>query len=193
MIKNSICLFCKINFSFNTRNRSRRKYCTHECSVKNRTLTTEEKHKSLVKRFNKLVLKNKSGCWGWKGYIPKGKSGGYGCLNSNGKNEKAHRISWTIHNGIIPNKLWVLHHCDNRVCSNPKHLYLGTIKENSRDAKERNRFKNPNKTSDDIVRKIKQDLKEKKLRGYQIANKYNLCAVTISNIKTGKIGKHINL
>jgi len=51
----------------------------------------------------------------------------------------AHRHSWSLANGPIPEGMWVLHHCDNPPCVNPMHLYLGTIRENTDDAVARGR------------------------------------------------------
>lgn len=51
----------------------------------------------------------------------------------------AHRASWVIHNGDIPDGLFVLHHCDNPKCVNPSHLYLGTAADNSNDRVKRGR------------------------------------------------------
>lgn len=73
---------------------------------------------------------NDSGCWIWMG---KPKKSGYGVMRFNGKYELSHRISWLIHFGVIPNNLWVLHHCDNKLCVNPNHLFLGTIIDNDKD------------------------------------------------------------
>jgi hypothetical protein len=69
-------------------------------------------------------------CWIWLG---KPKMNGYGDMVLNGKHELVHRISWILHFGDIPNNLWVLHHCDNKLCVNPKHLFLGTIIDNDID------------------------------------------------------------
>lgn len=74
-------------------------------------------------------------CWRW------GVSGNnYGTLQFRGRSWVAHRVSWTLHVGEIPPGLWVLHHCDHKWCVNPKHLYLGTHADNTRDAVERHRM-----------------------------------------------------
>lgn len=91
-------------------------------------------------RFWRRVTKGDS-CWEWTGY---GNNKGYGLLFIGGKGGRyltTHRVSWELHNGPIPSGLCVLHHCDNRRCVRPDHLFLGTFKDNTQDmmTKGRNR------------------------------------------------------
>jgi len=64
---------------------------------------------------------------------------GYGTLFVDGRHKYAHRISYEIHNGKIPNGMCVLHTCDDPACVNPEHLHLGTQKINAYERETRNR------------------------------------------------------
>lgn len=69
-------------------------------------------------------------CWVWKG----GRSpSGYGMFTVKRRNTRAHRVSYMIAHGPIPDGMCVLHRCDNPPCINPKHLFLGTDLDNVRD------------------------------------------------------------
>jgi hypothetical protein len=76
-------------------------------------------------------------CWPWAAATQK--VSGYGLVNVDGAIRLAHRVSWTLAKGPIPDGLDVLHHCDYRPCVRPEHLFLGTDLDNQRDAVEKGR------------------------------------------------------
>lgn len=87
--------------------------------------------------------KGQNDCWFWTGRIG---NTGYGKIKINGLIVGAHRVSWELHNGRIPDGLFVLHSCDNKACVNPAHLRVGTHDDNMRDCSERKRLPNARKT-----------------------------------------------
>jgi hypothetical protein len=99
------------------------------------------KRNTTLERFNKFVVRTETGCWGWTGQINKT---GYAILRPpidwpNGPS-LAHRWSYMLFKGDIPNGALICHHCDNRVCTNPKHLYAGDVKTNAADMMARGRW-----------------------------------------------------
>lgn len=94
--------------------------------------------RTLEEEFWKRIPKgNPDECWPWKN-----QDSGYGQLTFNRKNMSAHRVCWEIHFGPIPNRLHVLHRCDNPPCCNPSHLFLGTNLDNIEDKINKNRQAN---------------------------------------------------
>ena len=77
------------------------------------------------------------GCWIWTGGVS---SSGYGIFYWAGKSEHAHRASYAMNVGMIEDGGWVLHHCDEKRCVRPDHLYVGTREQNVRDAIQRKRM-----------------------------------------------------
>lgn len=117
--------------------KTRTKFCDHDCYSDWRSRRT-----SFVDRFWSKVNKT-SNCWLWTG-VTRGM--GYGMValrRVDGKQprEMAHRLSWQLANGPIPDGLLVLHRCDVPACVNPEHLFLGTTKDNAQDALRKGRLR----------------------------------------------------
>lgn len=93
--------------------------------------------------FDTHAVKNEAACWEWRG-VKRKAAGGYGIMRFGRANVfHAHRFSYERYVGPIPNGLFVLHRCDNPECANPKHLFVGTSKDNTRDMLEKGRGSPP--------------------------------------------------
>lgn len=133
------------------------------------------------------------GCWTWTASRD---LAGYGQFGFRRRVERAHRVSWILHNGEIPSGQKVLHRCDNPPCVNPAHLFLGTQADNVRDmfAKGRNRT-----SRGEAVNTAKltatQVLEILDLKGQAdqvtIAAVYGVSRTLISEIHRRKVWKHL--
>ena len=85
---------------------------------------------SPIERLLSKIRVDETGCWN---YIFRTNNSGYGDICIDGKQVRAHRLSYEHFVGIIPNGLLICHKCDNPSCVNPDHLYAGTQKDNIRD------------------------------------------------------------
>ena len=127
----------------------------------------------LRNRFFSKVDKTES-CWVWSSYKTKE---GYGRIQAFGKPMYSHRISWLIHFGKIPNGKEVCHRCDNPSCVNPKHLFIGTHKDNMQDMFKKGRRKENQRRGE---RHWKSNLKEKDI--LRIRNLYSQGDISMKNI-----------
>lgn len=110
---------------------------------------------TLVRRFwNKVDVRGEDDCWVWAASLDSDGYGQIGCKEIQSNPCKAHRLSWFFAYGEHPEPgLLVCHSCDTRSCVNPKHLFLGTPKDNSQDAAKKMRFRN--KLTPEQVREIR--------------------------------------
>ena len=142
---------------------------------------------SLRERFDAVVVRgDPKECWPWPGRrLPRG----YGLLTVR-KNYYAHRLAYEFARGPIPVGLEVCHECDNPPCCNPKHLFLGTHKQNGEDMARKGRStigtRNPMaKLTNEQVAEIRA-LRLRGLTQQAIADTYGVRHETISKIVLGK-------
>lgn len=143
-------------------------------------ITMEKK----IERFFKRIVKT-DGCWLWSG----AKYGdGYGRYKIDDE-ERAHRVSYVLHNGKIPFGMYVLHKCDNRECTNPDHLFLGTQEQNIKDMIEKKR----DNFSGDGSKTISEDEKVLIASEYEsgksvnyLKEKYSRAWITVKNVLVEK-------
>lgn len=136
------------------------------------------------------------GCWMWRGWV---NAGGYGRLPVALGHILAHRASWLLANGAIPDGLYVLHRCDVRRCVNPAHLFLGTLQENNADMRAKGRERHPTigekhpaaKLTERDVHVIREAFFGAGMSGSQIARRLGLAPVTINRIVTGRGWRHV--
>lgn len=209
MLKEFICEVCKHKYTFRvSKNRLSSRFCSNECKNKKvgswvkgnplgfnwETASEEEKNDRLNINFENLVIR-KTGCWGWKGDTDSRRGYGRVVYLARNKSIPAHVASWKIHRGDVPKKMCVLHKCDNRSCTNPDHLFLGTNYENVRDMVYKDRQAKGSrcgnsKLKEDQVSEIKKMLLSGKDK-VEISKLFNVTKECIHHIKIGKTWKHV--
>lgn len=170
-------------------------YCSMSC-YKSDVVPVEE-------RFWRFVNKGES-CWEWTGAVA---TDGYGRIRRtypSKLNVIAHRLSYQIHFGDIPDGLFVCHHCDNRLCVRPDHLFLGTQLDNVTDMISKGRAnwrkppgsqrgdRNPGaKLSTATVLAIRREYVPRKVTMVMLAERYGVSRTTVLAALHRKNWKHV--
>lgn len=134
-----------------------------------------------------------TGCWLWEG----GTSSGYGAFrvgsltDGTRRNEGAHRFSCVMSGRSIPDGMQVLHKCDNKICVNPDHLYVGTPSQNGKDAWARGQQKpRPMHGEDNSNAKLTRAdviaIRSSADRNVRLAERYAVSAAHIGGVKRGE-------
>lgn len=159
-------------------------YCSLKCAVLHRS-----------------DIKGSDECWNWTGAVS---SNGYGMFSFLSTMYTSHRASYLAHHGAIPSREGshggvVMHACDNRLCVNPKHLSVGSQKENLLDARTKGRSYNGGPKGEAARTAIltEQDVLDIRHRlsagesGASLAKEFGVTVSAISSIRTRKTWKHI--
>lgn len=148
---------------------------------------SDEEEEKIVRRFvARIEVEGGTGCWVWTGTKT---SEGYGTFSRDGTMVVCHRYSYDIVYGLSDSDdMQVNHHCDNRACLNPTHLYEGTQKENITDAMERadSYGRKPDLTQEDIAT-IRVEAQKEDRTHSEIADEIGVSRSCISKIVNGYV------
>ncbi len=134
-------------------------------------------------------------CWEWTAC--KVNAYGYGAFRVNGKTLRSHRVAYELIFGETPEKMKVLHKCDNPKCCNPSHLFLGTQINNIQDMVSKGRQKGApgerrrnHKLTTSQVQSIREQYAAGGITYQQLADKFGVVSRHVSDIVRGKKWKH---
>jgi hypothetical protein len=136
-----------------------------------------------MKAWNKYMMRtgfNKESCVFWRGP----KSNKYGYVQIDNKKITAHRLSYIVHYGHIPEDMDISHLCDNPLCVNPFHIKAMTHRENIKDSVVRNRA--TRFASMELVNKIREEYATGQYSERDLARIFNRHRSSIHRILSGR-------
>lgn len=134
------------------------------------------------------------GCWIWLGALS---DRGYGKFGASRKEKwQAHRLSYEIYKGEIPEGLVIRHRCDNPCCVNPEHLLAGTQGDNIRDSVERGLMprgeaQGSSKLTEASVLQIRDLCSSGLFTRPQIGRWYGVARQTVNDVHSRRQWKHV--
>ncbi len=157
--------------------------------MQSQSITSVRNRRPIEERFWEKVNKTET-CWLWTAQLDKEGYGQFRIL-CKGRRYQAHRISWRLHFGEIPEGMKACHHCDNPACVRPSHLFLGTQTHNVADmnAKGRHAFGEKNgsaKMTNEQVRDIRRRYAAGGVLQHTLAVEHGVADCTISQIVNRK-------
>ncbi len=180
------CLQCAAVFTVRPSWTHRGKFCSRPCWYRWKTRSLEQHF------WDNVGKKTPSGCVLW---IGKPDSKGYARVHVGKKSYLASRVSYQLMIGPIPDGLCVLHHCDNPMCINPMHFFLGTRADNNSDKLAKGRQSKGadiflTKLTEDQVREIRQNAADG-IRTGLICAKFDVSPSHVRAVVRRKVWKHV--
>jgi len=133
-----------------------------------------------------------SGCLLWIGAISRER--GYGVIGWRRKYYRAHRFSWEVHLGPVPEGMLVCHKCDVPLCVNPAHLFLGTSNDNMQDKMRKGRYSCPrgeNLPQAVLTNEIVRAIRSSTDTTASLSRRYGASEATIRCVRQGKTWRHV--
>jgi len=161
--------------------------------------------------WSRVDIRGPDECWNWMvlersvdcphcghSFSPKRKYFNQGYVRIAGQRLLSSRVAWTIAHGPIPANLFVCHRCDNPVCCNPRHLFLGTNLDNVRDRDRKGRQITPcgeqngfAKLTARQVHTIRAECASGQANQKTLANRYGVSKATICHVVTRRSWTHL--
>lgn len=156
-------------------------------------------HEEFVQRFwNRVDVRGPNECWVWLGSVCGSKSI-YGNVAYHGRLQKSHRVAYELMHGLIPKGMCACHHCDNRLCCNPSHIFIGTQKDNVRDMMQKGRdghgvLRGEESPVSKYTSRQAMQVKRLRLKGVsqkQIAVRTGVSKTAVGAICQGRVWRHV--
>lgn len=167
---------------------AQQRFCSSGCVGQYKSAAADAARPSMEDAFYRWVDKG-GDCWEWTGARD---PQGYGVFCYAKKTYKAHRIAVQLDGRSFRKGEYACHHCDNPGCVNPDHIYVGTPKDNMRDALERGRF--PHGSRCHMARLTEANVREIRRGGktdQQWAEQFGVSRPTVTMARSGTTWRHI--
>lgn len=155
----------------------------------------KSENKTMLERFEeKFIPVTETGCWVWTAAAH---GRGYGLFHTGrplrkGKMEFAHRVSYELYKGYVPQEFdEVCHKCDNPSCVNPEHLFIGSHEDNMKDMISKNRFVSGREVVNEDMFILAQQMRKDGITVREIAKVLGVSESQASRISRGN-RKHFN-